>query len=460
MIKNILIFVFVLFLMSCASTPSFLSMPSTSPAEGHGKHYALTDPTFWQGNPSSLWAKLSHIPMTTLESSETTAPTPDATGWLKLAVISKRYNMNTPQLAEQLMAWRTEYPHHPGNSLFPADATLSTLKTTSLPKHIAVLLPLQGKLGAMGQSVRDGFLNGYYENHAEQAISFYDTSNSTPLAALYQKALNEGANIVIGPLSKENVQELARTSRLTVPTVALNYTSGNIPNLYQFGLSSSDETQQAAEKAWSAGHSRALLIVEKSAWGDNSSKNLIARWQSQGGVIADTLYFTPQTDFNTAIAGLLHIDPKADRVKTRDGNSKQQLAKQRRHDFDVIFLLAHPDAARAIVPQLRYYYVDKTPIYSTSAIYSGSPSPTKDLDLNGVLFSELPFVLKQSSPATGSDSRLFAVGHDAYLISHELPRLTTLPYFPIYASTGALVLNSQHHIYRRLPWAKMHDGHP
>ncbi|HLB57220.1 MAG TPA: penicillin-binding protein activator, partial [Gammaproteobacteria bacterium] len=154
-------------------------------------------------------------------------------------------------------------------------------------------------------------------------------------------------------------------------------------------------------------------------------------------------------------ANLLHVNRKEDREKMQEDNTRASLEQQRRHDFDVIFLLAQPDKAREIVPLLKYYYADNVPIYSTSAIYSGSPAPQKDVDLNGVYFCDIPAVLLGR---TGN--RLFAVGQDAYLLSNQLPRLAKLPNFPLYGETGALTLTSKQQIYRRLPWTQMHAGHP
>jgi outer membrane PBP1 activator LpoA protein len=304
----------------------------------------------------------------------------------------------------------------------------------------------------MGQAVRDGFLNAYYKHLAKtgqpQTLSFYDTSQKTDIIALYQEAINKGADIVIGPLTKENVQQMTRDGHFSVPTIALNYTDiwlGSLPNnLYQFGLSPLDETKQVADKAWETGHSRALIIAPQTEWGQHTAKSFMTRWQSHGGIVTDTFYFSNPSNFMQDIARLLHVNPTSE---------------QRRQDFDVIFLLAPPENARQIVPLLKYYYVDNSiPIYSTSIVYSGTPSPEKDTDLNGVLFNDIPWVLHPTTDA--QNNRLYAVGLDVYFISHELQRFTLLPQFPAYMATGALSLNSQKQFYRRLPWAQIHDGHP
>ncbi len=163
--------------------------------------------------------------------------------------------------------------------------------------------------------------------------------------------------------------------------------------------------------------------------------------------------YSPQTDFNSAIPALLHVN--IEQARNRKNNNKAQLEKLRRQDFDVIFLLADPNNGRKIVPLLKYYYADNIPIYATSTINSGTTSLGKGSDLSGVIFSDIPWALK----GTGNPNRLNAVGRDAYAISRELPRLIQLKHFPFYGATGALTITPEQKIYSRLPMATMHNGH-
>lgn len=444
MTKNTLITLCLSILLAgCAATPPSDSEPFISQPLPSGIRNNL-----WQNNPPVIWNKLQEIPRSQLESM--TEKDPIQVGWIQLAIISKRHSQNTAELMQALTAWRNANPNHPANVLFPNTATLANLSDNTAPQHIALILPLEGPRGASGQAVRDGFLNAYYENlaktHLQQTISFYDSSKNPDIIALYQQALSEGAQTIVGPLTKEEVQALSSMNHFSVPTIALNYTdSGNAPtHFYQFGLSPFDETKQLANKARQAGLSHALLIASQSTRSQQLAASLTSHWQAQGGTIQDRFYYSSQNNLSENIAHLLHISPT---------NSNKN---QHRQDFDVIFLLVEPEPARAIVPLLKFYYVQNIPIYATSIVYSGLPNPTKDLDLNGVTFSDIPWVMR----ANQNTNRLFAVGRDAYLLSNELPRLTQLPHFPIYADTGALTLNSKQQVYRRLPWTKMHDGHP
>jgi uncharacterized protein len=449
-------------LSSCSTTHEFIQQHfpvTTSPANVQSNAGLLEDASIWQANTSVTWSKLQHVPLKTLQTTKSNDPT--INGWIQLAALSKRYSINTHELVPQLIAWRKDFPNHAGNQLFPDNATLENLLNQPHPKKIILLLPLQGQYASSGKSVREGFLSGYYHSlslsQPVSTISFSDTAQ-TDITSLYQQAVNQGNDRVIGPLLKPHVQ-LMTHQNITVPTIALNYTDGSLPtNLYEFGLSPFDEAQQVAEKARQDGTAKALLIAPNTEWGKNVSKTLISRWQSLGGSIIDTYYYNPQANFAEDIPRLLHINTKADQEQMKTDNTKQVLEQQRRRDFDVIFLLAPPNTGRVIVPLLRYYYVENTPIYSTSIIYSGVRSPQKDNDLNGVIFCDIPALIKNTERTHGN--RLYFVGRDAYLLSQEINRLTLLPNFPIYGSTGALSLTPERQIYRRLAWAKFQNGQP
>jgi uncharacterized protein len=469
MIRNILILFFAIGclseLTSCATNSN--PLPSITTNTPLSSLSLASDSTLWQKNQTEIWNQLEHTGLTKLKSNLAATTDFNNSGWLKLAIISKQNSMNTTDLVNQLLAWRTAYPTHPGNALFPEDAALSHLLNTAYPHHIALLLPLSGPLSAQGQLVRDGFLSSYYESldkkQLSQTVTFYDTGHDSNISALYQEALSKGADIVIGPLSKEDVQTLSGQASFPVNTLALNYTDnelGPLPShFYEFGLSSHDETEQLAQKARNDGLSRAIIIAPQDAWGQSTVKDLSTQWQSLDGKIIDTYYYSPNVNYAQDIANLMHIDPHLDHEKMKSNNNKSVLAQQRRQDFDIIILLAQPGPARAIVPLLKYYYADNIPIYAISSVYTG----TKDPDLNGVTFCDIPGVLQVLGPAqtkrTVASNRLFAVGRDAYILSHEIPRLTQLPYFPIYGATGALSLTQKQYIYRRLPWVQMQAGH-
>ena len=91
------------------------------------------------------------------------------------------------------------------------------------PARVALLIPLQGPLAAAGRSVRDGFIAAYLhgEEAAKPGLRIYD-SVASPMPALHQQCLADGIELIVGPLSKENLAAL-RDLNVEVPVLGLNY---------------------------------------------------------------------------------------------------------------------------------------------------------------------------------------------------------------------------------------------
>src|SRR5690554_7108230 len=75
---------------------------------------------------------------------------------------------------------------------------------------------------------------------------------------------------------------------------------------------------------------------------------------------------------------------------------------RRRQDADWLFLVALPQQARQIKPTLAFNFASDLPVYSTSHVYSGEPNPSKDRDLNGIVFCDTPWLLDRKSTRLNS----------------------------------------------------------
>ncbi len=88
------------------------------------------------------------------------------------------------------------------------------------PGRIALLLPLRGVYAESGQAIRDGFLAVYYQSLADDAaaptIRIVDTG-SGDIVSLYHQAIAQGANVVVGPLSKEEGMQLVQAGSSASP---------------------------------------------------------------------------------------------------------------------------------------------------------------------------------------------------------------------------------------------------
>ncbi|MFY8133787.1 MAG: penicillin-binding protein activator, partial [Aquimonas sp.] len=91
-------------------------------------------------------------------------------------------------------------------------------------RRVALVLPRTGPLAAAGEAVRDGFMAGYYADAGERPeVVLYDAGDSVEQnLEAFRAASADGAERIVGPLSRESVTALFEMGTLQVPVLALN----------------------------------------------------------------------------------------------------------------------------------------------------------------------------------------------------------------------------------------------
>ncbi|TCV93827.1 hypothetical protein EC912_10420 [Luteibacter rhizovicinus] len=331
-----------------------------------------------------------------------------------------------------------------------------------VPTKVALLLPLSGPLASAGTTIRDGFFTSYIDagrNDAPRpAVAVYDSGNDAQHAvAAYDKAVAEGARLVVGPLNRDGVSAIFAKGALPAPILTLNYPNDNrnLPpaGANEFGLLPETEGAQVADHMADRGIKNASVIVSTDDFARRAGNAFKAEWQARGGVLDS------QITLNTATvdyASQLHESTDKDPVTNG------------------IFISMKPQQARLLVPQLRLAK-NTLPIFATSHVYGGVDDAASDRDLDGVEFCDAPWLfdaqpgLPRRSDLTGSmpptrgvSARLFAFGMDAWGLVPYLEWLRAHPgsYFP--GATGQLVADEFGRVRRVLIWARFQDGmaHP
>ena len=442
----------------------------------------LTDPETQLENEFAIWGALNNLTDGELQELRTAPPPDILSGWMELLELTRLYLQQPEALAEVIPHWQQRYPGHPAGTAFIAKL-LETMQVAGRPpEHIALLLPLGGNLANAAAAVRDGIIAAYYDTPGADMrpqLHIYD-SGDTPDSALaaYQQAIAEGAGFVIGPLRKNAVEALATQPQLSVPTLALNQTPGqSSPGLYQFGLAPEDEAREVARLAWHNGYTRSIALLPDTDWGERVYAAFADEWQQLGGVILEAArYDNEQTDHGKTISALLNLDSSKARQQRLTSLLGQQLEfePRRRQDADFVFLLASPGQARLIRPQLSFYRATTLPVYATSRVYSGQPDPSKDADINGITFCDMPWVLETGShwahlqqaisehwPGQANRyGRLYALGIDAYRVIPYISELGGGMFGSYHGVTGNLSLDNAGQINRNLRCAKFRQGLP
>lgn len=437
-------------------------------------------------NHQAIWESLAVLPDAVLATLRT-APPPDVfSGWLELVETTRAVRDNPQQLDIALAIWRERYPKHPASGAFIAgmQGRLDEYAAAAVPGggSIAVLLPFSGPLAEAGQAVRDGMLAAHFRTGGAAQLRFYDTGarNAQQILLLYQQAVKDGAQQVIGPLTKEAVAALAAAGIITVPTLALNTLSETVKapeQLYQFGLTPEDEAVQVAERAWRDGRRNALVLVPAGAWGERVYQAFAREWQALGGTLLKRAsYDDDERSYSGTVRDLLNLDASAQRHQElmRQIGQRVEFEPQARGDADFLFLAANAPQARLIRPLLRYHHADALPVYATSQIHEGASNAAMDRDMDGVRFCDMPWMLPSQHPLVPLHdeiarlwpareqryARLYALGVDAVQIAPQLAALRdgTLPRHP--GVSGDLYLDRERRVHRDLQWMEFRNGQP
>ena len=438
-----------------------------------------------KANDNLVYLTLARLSIEMLQRMGTLPPPDIFGGWVNLVAINKQFGAIPDELEQQQELWRKQYPDHPADlDELPSITFISDHKVERKYNNIALLLPLSGKFALQAKAVRDSFLAAYYADTTTQqkpVIKIYDVSgnngDTSLLLTKYHQAIDEGAQFIIGPLSKSGVNAIADDFDSSVPTLVLNYSDDDdvSSNFYQFALSPEDEARQVAERVWLDGHSQGIAIIPQTSWGERVYSAFYERWTQLGGKVVGTeAYERNKKDFASPIKRLLHVDQSRDRSKQirrlLGGDIKYE--ERRRQDVDFVFMLGFPVETRQLRPQLRFNRASRLPVYTTSHAYAGFKNKTADRDMDGIMFSDMPWVLgfnsakqrlkkkikRQWPNQVERATRLHALGVDTYSLINRIEQLKNFRGDRFYGETGYLYMDSAQRIHRQLTWASFRNG--
>lgn len=425
-------------------------------------------------NSDQIWQILMEFPQEELQMLADSTDQPILEGWFTLASLSKGEQSNLREQLARVQHWAQIWPEHPASLRLPADLQLLRELVENQASRVAILLPQTGDLAPAATAVRDGIMAAFYrlrQTEPQPSLRFYNTDRQD-VNDLYDQAVEDGAELIIGPLTKENISELAIRPELPIPTLALNNVDsplGHVPNLYQFGLGVEDEAAQTAEKMWRDGHRRLLLLAPDNNWGNRSIETFSTVWLDLGGTIAGDHRYEQSSDYAKVLKRALQLDESEARASSIRGMVGEiKFEPRRRQDIDAIFLVANATQARQLKPTLAFHYAGNIPVYATSQVYSGSPDPKLDQDMNGIYFTTLPWYFEKRSVEkldlsnyAGTNANfqpLYAFGLDIYYLFPRLRQLESVRSAQFYGHTGTLSMNDNGEIQRKQTWAKFSGG--
>ena len=321
--------------------------------------------------------------------------------------------------------------------------------------HIAIILPLASKtFGKVADAVRQGFLAGANADgkSAPPYRVYAADDDSASLTAQYRKATADGAVAIIGGVTRDGANVMAKESG-RLPSLALNSPtiSGPAANdselperFFYVSLNLDWEARLAARAAANEGFRRAAVVTATTPLAKRLQESFEKEWIRLGGELALRLAINTDSLDGTRISAAL----------------EKAMA-------DVVFMALDMKTARFARP----YLPVGMPVFSTSMTIDPRADAVENLDLESVRFMEMPWFVQPDHPAVMAYSkppepmpidyeRLYALGIDAWRLAQLVAQFDNPKRFPsLDGVTGRITLEG-HQFVRMLAAGEMRDGRP
>lgn len=404
--------------------------------------------------------------------------------WYALGRIGQQAWQEPYEFENRVRDWQQRNASHPAAQLLADNIIERHQLRFAYPRTIGLLLPLSGRFSVSADAVRDGFMAAYYQHaqyrHAPELL-IRDTGETPETAvAAARSAVLDGAELLVGPLTKESLAAINAATDIEIPVLGLNYLDPeNQANareeIVQFGLLPEDEAIQVAERTIAEGLTRAVALVPDNDFGLRLLAAFRTRFEALGGEILNVQrYQTGQADYSTPIMRSLNLDESRLREQQLQAVLGRPLVfePRRRQDVQFIFLAARFEEARLIKPQLEFHQALRLPVYATSSVYQ--PGVKADGDLDEIRFADMPWMLAPDETGASvrreirqlwprqfeRNPRLYALGFDAFRLVPLIMQNDSALRRPLPAMSGLLSLDAQGRIRRDLYWAKIRNGQP
>lgn len=435
-----------------------------------------------ENNRLALWQTLLKMTPHALDLYNPGQPPAEDSGWFALAYAFKAYENNPEAMEVAIEDWQYSYPNHPADIEQLKKSIKTPLRLPQQLDLIGILLPDSGPAANAAQAIRQGIIAAHFNARSNVRLQFYDVQtgnnpDANNVISQYDKAVADGANIVIGPLDKTSVELLAAHDALTIPVLALNRINEDIEqnNFFQFALAPEDDARNQAEYANKMGYKRAIVLSPRNDWGDRVAEAFTNEWRDSGGqLVTRAKYDEAENDYSHILTPILGVDSSVQRYQNlrRTLGKSLEFEPRRRQDVDFLFMVGRPLKARQLLTQLRFHRSGKLPILATSHAYGGEANAQQDIDLNGLIFTDIPWmfteqsqqdpayaaVRRQATGDIGSFVRLAALGVDAYRMIPFLTAMSGSEDEKYNGATGILTINEQGQIERTMSFATIRNG--
>ncbi len=321
----------------------------------------------------------------------------------------KRWKLDRRMLviagASAVLAGCQVIPKGPTTSTAPEPAPTPTPSESGLPddeeRHrVALLVPMSGTNGAVGQSIANATTMALLDTNADNLrITTYDTSTNARDAA--RRAIADGNKLILGPLLGSNVgQVLAEARPADVPLISFsNDTSVAGSGVFLMGHIPEQSIARSVAYARQRGSANFAAIVPDGEYGRRAEAALSAAVVESGGRVVATETYTRSNTSVVSAAQRIAGEGGFDTVLLADGARLASLAaRELRSDGGTMQILG-------------------------TELWSGESAVTSATALRGALFAAVSdarfkrFSDSYSSRFGSQPYRISTLGYDGVLLA-------------------------------------------
>lgn len=220
-----------------------------------------------------------------------------------------------------LLAGCKVIPKAPPEAPPPPDQGPTTgLPTDSNRHRVALLVPMAGPNGAVGQSIANAATMALLDTNAQNLrITTYDTSAG--VASVTAQAIADGNRLILGPLMSDDIPAVAATARAAkVPVISFsNDESAAGRDVFVMGSLPSASVERTVEYAHSRGINRYAALIPSGEYGERTSAALFATVRATGGSVVATESYERSSASVVSAARRLKAKGDYDAVLIADG---------------------------------------------------------------------------------------------------------------------------------------------
>lgn len=318
--------------------------------------------------------------------------------------------------------------------------------------RVGMLLPLSGKAAKLGKGLKKASMMALDDvKNPDLILQFYDTKGSPEGArTAVQNALSQNARLIIGPLSREEVQAISdETVYNDVPVIAFSTAKEVLrPKVYTLGLLIDEQVNRILSYAAEKGRSRFALLLPDNKMGIAVAKAAIASATQNNVEVVKIAFYPPETtnfanivkqltDYSTRNANLNRLKINLTALAENGDKSAERQLKQLKTTnsmgevgFDAVIIPEYGSKLKSIISMFGYYdvYAPEVKFLGTS-IWENSSLNKESIIINSWYpalsrYQSVYFSNKFSYLFDERPSSLYSFAYDAVALASALSKQT------------------------------------